>query len=177
MLPSRSPSVAVSLRGSAHPGSDPLRTVVRVSGEHDPATRTHLSRTIARAAHLDEADMVVDLSGITFMDASTLGAIVNAHNRLRAGSRSLSVRAPSPLARRLLDICGLAFLIDEHPAPAQPSAATALDSWIAVPASNPASDPAQPLVTEQAPSQKSARATTQRAVDLAASVQHRRVPS
>lgn len=177
MLPRRPASVAVSHRGSTHPGSDPFRTVVRVCGDHDPATRTHLSRTIARAARLDDADMVVDLSDTTFMDASTIGAIVNAHNRLLAGSRSLSVRAPSPLARRLFGICGLAFLIDEDPAPAQPSAAMALDSWVAVPASEPASDPAQPLVTEQAPSQKAARATAQRPVELTSSVQHRRGPS
>lgn len=145
MLPRRPPTVAVSRRGSAHPSSDPLRTVVRVSGEHDPATRTHLSHTIARAARLDDADVVVDLSDITFMDASTIGAIVEAHNQLRARRRSLTVRAPSPLARRLLDICRLAFLIDEPPR------AVALDSWVAVPASDRAPPTTPALVNEPAP--------------------------
>ncbi len=173
MLPRRSPSVAVSLRGSAHPGSDPLRTVVWISGEHDITTRAHLSSIIARASRLDDVDILVDLSDVTFMDASTIGAIVDAHNRLRARSHLLSVRAPSARARRLLDVCELGFLIDEAPAPVAP----ALDTWVAVPASERASDPARPSVTEQAPSQETVEAATERAGESAGSVQRPRAPS
>lgn len=174
MLPRRSPSVAVSRRGSAHPGSGPLRTVVRVSGEHDSTTRAHLSLTIAQAALLDDVGIIVDLSDVTFMDASTIGAIVDAHNRLRARSRLLSVSAPSTRARRLLDVCELGFLIDEDSAPVQPPVAAALDSWVAVPASEPASDPARPPVTEQAPSREPVRAA---AGEPAVSAPQPRAPS
>jgi anti-anti-sigma factor len=90
--------------------------VVWVQGEHDVATAANVSGSIAQAARLDDFDLVVDLSGITFMDASTIGAIVANHNRLLGRSHSLSVRAPSPLARRLLTTCDLAFLIDDFPA-------------------------------------------------------------
>ena len=106
-------SVSVSRRGLGPLGGDPSRTVVWVSGEHDIATREQLNVTLAQAAGLDDADVVVDLSGVTFMDASTIGALVVARNRLRSRARSLSVRAPSPRARRLLDLCGLAPLIDD----------------------------------------------------------------
>lgn len=176
MVPNEWPSASVCRRGSAGPGSDPLRIVVWVRGEHDIATRVHLSGTLAQAARLDDADIIVDLSGVTFMDASTIGALVDVHNRLRARSRSLSVRAPSPLSQRLLDVCGLAFLIDEHRAPAQPPVTTALESWVAVPASDRASNSTQPPVTQQAPSREPARATSQRRVP-AGSVQQRRTPS
>jgi len=145
MVPHEPPSVSVCPRGSADPGSDPLRNVVWVVGEHDIATVTNLSVSIAQAAGLDDSDVVVDLSGVTFMDASTIGALVASHNRLRVRSHSLSVRAPSPLARRLLNMCELAFLIDEYPAPAALlPVAEAIDSWVAVPASDRASNATVP---------------------------------
>jgi anti-anti-sigma factor len=97
--------------------------VVWVGGEHDSATAMNVSSRIAQAARLDDSDLVVDLSSITFMDASTIGAIVASHNRLLGRSHSLSVRAPSPLARRLLTMCELAFLIDDLPATGRTHAA------------------------------------------------------
>lgn len=173
-----SPSVSVCCRGSAHPGNDPLRTVVWVRGHHDVATREHLSLTVAQAACLDDADVVVDLSGVTFMDASTIGTIVGAHNRLRARSRSLCIRAPSVFARRLLDVCELTFLIDdEPPAVAQPPSAAALNSWVTVPATDRTSDSTQPPVTGQEPSHQPAHPTAQQPVELAVSAQQRLAPS
>lgn len=135
MPPNESRSVSVSPRGHTRLDGDPVRTVVWVRGDHDIATREHLSATIEQVARVDDADIVVDLSGVTFMDASTIGALVGARNCLRASSRSLSVRAPSARARRLLDLCGLARLVDEHPAPGQPPVA-ALGSSVDVPAAS-----------------------------------------
>lgn len=152
MHPHEPPAVAVS----AHPESDPVHTVVWVRGDHDIATRPHLSRTLAQAARLDDADIIVDLGGVTFMDASTIGAIVDAHNRLRARSRLLSVRAPSTRARRLLDVCGLAFLIDEQLVPAHRPTAAALNSWVAVPVSDRASEPARPPAASREPARPTA---------------------
>jgi len=168
--------VSVSLRGSEHPGSDPLRTVVWLSGDHDITTRDHLAATIARAARLDGVDMVIDLSGVTFMDASTIGVIVDAHNRLRARSHSLSVRSPPRVPRRLLDVCDLAFLIDEQPAPPQPRVAPALDSWVAVPATGRASEPA-PGVTEEGLSRETTRTAEPRRGEPAESAPQSRTPS
>jgi anti-sigma B factor antagonist len=176
MRPYESPSVSVARRGPRCLGSDPLRTVVWVRGEHDMATRAHLFVTIAQAARLADADIVVDLSGVTFMDASTVDAFVLARNRLRARSRSLSVRAPSPPARRLLELCGLARLIDEHPAPAQPLVATALGSWVDVPARDSGTDSAQLPVDRETPSRELARVTARRRVEPAGSVQQKRAP-
>jgi anti-anti-sigma factor len=176
MVPNVSPSVSVSRRGSAHPGGHALRTVVWVRGEQDIATRVHLSVTIAQAARFDDADIVVDLSGVTFMDASTIGALVVARNRLSARSRSLCVRAPSPRARRVIDLCGLEGMIDEHPAPAQPPVATALGSWVDVPARD--RDPlSTPPDEQQAPSQQPAHAMARRRDEPAGLVQQHRASS
>lgn len=163
------PSVSVSRGGSAQPDGDVEPTVIWVRGEHDVASRVHLQASIAHAARIDAADLVVDLSGVTYMGASTIGALVTARNRLRARSRSLSIRAPSPMARRLLDVCELGFLIDDDPIPAQPAGAPALGSWVAVPAA--------PSPDVQSPSQQPARAAARRHVEPARSAQHARAPS
>lgn len=166
------PSASVCPRGSADPGSDPRRTVVSFCGAHDVATRAHLADTMAQAARLDGDDVVVDLSAVTFMDASTIGVIVEAHNRLRAHSRSLTVRAPARRARRLLDVCELAFLIEEPPG--APHEGTALGSWVAVPASDPAADPAPP---SSRPSGAPVRASVEGGPEPAGSVPQRRAPT
>ena len=177
MPANESPSVSVSRCGHARLASDPLRTVVWVRGEHDIATRVHLSDTIARAARLDDTDVVVDLSGVTFMDASTIGALVAANNCLRAASHSLSVRAPSLRAWRLLDLCGLARLIDDDPASVPPSAAAALGSWVDVPVRDRGPVSAQPPIVREAPSSEPARTLARRRVEPAESVQHPRAAS
>src|SRR5688500_18448452 len=82
MARSESPSTSVTRRGTAE--GDPDHTVVWVRGNHDISTKVSLAVTIARAAQLDDGDLLVDLSGVTFMDASTVGAIVGSANRLRS---------------------------------------------------------------------------------------------
>jgi anti-anti-sigma factor len=54
-------------------------------------------------------DLIVDLSGVRFMDASTIGVIVSACALIRERSGSLTIQSPSPFARRLLDVCHVPF--------------------------------------------------------------------
>jgi len=108
VLPTSAPSAAISRQTDARTDVDGVRTVVWLHGEHDLASVGALSGTLAEAVELDDANVVVDLSGVEFMDASTLGVLVSARLALRARSRSLSLRAPSTPAERVLVICGLA---------------------------------------------------------------------
>ena len=80
----------------AFPARDADRTVVWLRGEHDICTVPALSQILARAIALDDGDLVVDLSGVQFMDASTVGVILRARDFLRLQSRSLALRSPSP---------------------------------------------------------------------------------
>ena len=114
MAHAESASITVSRRGSRPEGSDAGYTVDWVGGEQDVATKVSLMNAIACAAQREPADLLVDLSNVTFMDASIIGAIVGSRARLRARSQSLELRAPSPRARRVIDLCGLAHLV--HPA-------------------------------------------------------------
>ena len=95
-------------------GRDADNTVVWLRGEHDSATVDTLSEAMARAITLDDADLVVDLRGVEFMSAATLGVIARTRGLLRLQSRSLVLRSPSKCARQLLDLCGFAGLVDPH---------------------------------------------------------------
>lgn len=131
MVRSASPSVFVSRRSST--GGDAERAVLWVGGDHDIATKVSVTVGIARAAQRGDMPVLIDLSAVTFMDASTVGAIVGSRNQLRSRGQSLEVRSPSPLALRVLELCGLADLIRPEPVHAT-GAAAALASWVDVPA-------------------------------------------
>jgi len=139
MAPIESVSVTASRRGLlAFARRDAARTVVRLRGEHDASTVAALSETMARAIALDDADLVVDLSEVQFMGAATVGVIVRAGELLGLRSRSLALRSPSRCARRILDLCGHAYLLCPRLVDATPAARTAgaLGTLVAVPATD-----------------------------------------
>ena len=90
------------------------RTTVCMTGEHDAATAVALAARLQKATVGCDADVEVDLSRVTFMDASIIRVLVNSNDELASRSRALSVRDPSACALRLLQICGLAGMIDSN---------------------------------------------------------------
>lgn len=108
--------------------------VVWLGGEHDMSTAAALSETLDQGIALGR-DVVVDLSGVEFMAATTVGVIVRARESLRLRSRSLVLRSPSRCARRVLELCGVADLIDPTGADVsrETGPADALCSWVAAP--------------------------------------------
>lgn len=141
MAPSLTPLISVSRRGSARGDAD--YTVVWVRGEHDIATKASLVVALDRAARLDDAPLLVDLSAVTFMDASTIGALVASRTCLQSGGQTLEVRAPSPRALRVLEQCGLAHLVHREPRHST-GVAAALGTWVDVSPIAP-SGPAGPV--------------------------------
>ena len=67
------------------------------------------------AIAVGRAEVIVDLSGMEFMGASTLGVIARARELLWQGSASLTVRSPSAFLRRLISVCGLDDLLGPNP--------------------------------------------------------------
>jgi anti-anti-sigma factor len=130
----RSEFLPISISRPGQRDGDRDCTVVWIRGDQDIATKVPLVVAIARAAQRDDADVLVDLNEVTFMDASTIGAIVGSRNRLRARGQTLELRAPSVPALRLLELCGLAGLVHVtdtdavHPA----GAGAALGTWVDV---------------------------------------------
>jgi anti-anti-sigma factor len=91
---------------------DGERAVVWLDGEHDIATVAVLADTLANVTSADDANLIVDLSGVTFMSTATIDELIRARTLLLGLSRNLTLRSPSKCARRLLDVCGLAGLAE-----------------------------------------------------------------
>ena len=100
--------MALAALPHASPNFDAGSNVVWLRGEHDIFTLAGLWETMSRAIAFDDGDVVVDLSAVEFMGASTIGILVRARTILAKRSRSLTLRSPSPRALRVLGLCGLA---------------------------------------------------------------------
>ena len=150
MAPTESSSVARGGRRVTEPGQrDATPTDVWLRGEYDVASVPALAEVLASAIAADDADVVVHLDKVQFMDASTIGVLVRAAEFLGRRSRSLWLRSPSSMARRLLEICGLTDLLDPSSVDviSVAGAADSLSTWVAV----PASDRVDPTVDEPRP--------------------------
>lgn len=92
-------------------GTDQLRPVevgdasqvLRLSGRLDVAAAADLRLELASALQDGAGRLVVDLSGVTAVDATGLGLLVSAHRRAQRGGRTLVLReVPGPVRRLLL---------------------------------------------------------------------------
>jgi len=63
-----------------------------------------LRETLARAMNRDDADLVIDLNGVEFTNAATVGVIVLGGDDLRRRWRWLALRSPSLGARPVADL-------------------------------------------------------------------------
>jgi|HubBroStandDraft_1064217.scaffolds.fasta_scaffold429834_1 anti-anti-sigma factor len=110
MLVARSPFPTDSRSSPSRLGCGPDGTVVWLRGEQDISTDEALRQALAEATTPDSAALVLDLSEVEFMGASTLGVIVRARESLQLRSGSLVLRSPSASVRRVIDICDLSDL-------------------------------------------------------------------
>ena len=125
--------VTYEVEGLVHVDRAPAGVVVRLRGEHDLATRAAVSAAVGARVALGRGDLVIDLSGVTFMDASTVGVIVEARNALRHRDRDVVLRDPSSCARRLIELFGHTDVVERPCDPAPAHRLDALSSWVAVP--------------------------------------------
>ncbi|GAB4281297.1 MAG: anti-sigma factor antagonist BldG [Coriobacteriia bacterium] len=81
--------------------------VVKVAGEIDvytsPRLREHLVKTIDGGCF----HVVVDLSGVGFMDSSGLGALVSALRRIKEKDGTIRLASPREPVMKVLSITGL----------------------------------------------------------------------
>lgn len=91
-------------RLSIERAADGDTVVFELAGDLDPHTAPLLDAELEGAS---ATEIVLDLSGVTFIDSSGLRSIVSCHERLAAAGGSLILRRPSEFARRVLDIAGL----------------------------------------------------------------------
>ena len=75
--------------------------VVRAGGEIDASTVGALDGAITEAASRSP-HVVIDLTAVTFVDSSGLGALIVGRQNARERGGSMSLVAPPPAVRRLL---------------------------------------------------------------------------
>jgi anti-anti-sigma factor len=126
---------------------------VRLRGEHDCSTDDALCLELACAIALNDGPLVVDLSEVSFMSASTLGVIVRAREFLRGRSRSLTLRCPSAFARHVIEACGLGELVGPSAGGPGDLSAQALRSWVEVPPAERSDGRGRPPTPAPAPAQ------------------------
>ena len=95
------PGSALSVRG--HDGY----TIVTISGKMDIASVPVLREQILGLLRPHASRIVIDLSGVTFCDASGLAMLVGASRRAGELDGALRLAAPTPLVATLLRLTGL----------------------------------------------------------------------
>jgi anti-sigma B factor antagonist len=81
--------------------------VVSIGGEIDPGTAGELSDAALTAMQEIGPSLVLDLSGVTFMDSTGLKVLLAVHQRARLAGGRLVLAAPTRSVRRVVDITGL----------------------------------------------------------------------
>ena len=82
-------------------------SVVTVVGELDMATAPELATVLASVVENGLEKVVVDLSGLSFIDSSGIAVLVTAQHRLLEQQRHLALRAARPTALKVFEIAGL----------------------------------------------------------------------
>lgn len=90
-------------------------SVVSVRGEVDLHTAPKLQQAIERAAETSGAAVVVDMSGVGFMDSSALSALVRSKEALDEKAAPLRLVAPSRAVQRIFSVTGFGDLFDIFP--------------------------------------------------------------
>ena len=90
------------------------RTVVRLVGEADVTTQ-ELAEVLSAEAAKRPRLLLVDVSGLTFIDSAALHQIVQAHRKLRADGGRLELVGPSHAVARILQLSALDQVISVRP--------------------------------------------------------------
>jgi anti-anti-sigma factor len=107
------PGVDVSLPGTTIDAAcDKPCTIVALRGELDAAALNSLVESFDDAIDADRSDIVVDLAAVEFIGAAWIGTLVRGRARLEAQDRELTLRSVPLVLHRLLELCGLAYLIE-----------------------------------------------------------------
>lgn len=86
----------------------PEPTVIAPSGEVDFACIAAFRAALSDAARSEAHRLVVDLTDVSFIDSTGLGALIELHTNLRREKRELAVVAPAGTAAAvLLELAGI----------------------------------------------------------------------
>lgn len=90
-------------------------TIIWLAGEQDSGVVEALNAALVEALSspvTEPSEVIVDLRGVTFIDSSTAGALIDATLRQPGSWLTLTLRAPSACVRRMFVMCGRSDLLD-----------------------------------------------------------------
>lgn len=88
------------------------QTTIKLAGEIDAYTAPKLRETAFPYTEKQGADIVIDLSGVSYMDSTGLGVFVGLFKSLNANNGTLKLAGLSDRLKRLFDITGLADIMN-----------------------------------------------------------------
>lgn len=91
------------------------RTVVQVVGEIDVYTAPQLREQLDQEIDSGQYHLVVDLSGVTFMDSTGLGVLVGRLKQIRLGDGSMRLVCAHDRVLKVFVITGLDKVFEIYP--------------------------------------------------------------
>jgi anti-sigma B factor antagonist len=86
---------------------DGTAVTVSITGELDIATRPAFETYLGKILSAEPSLIIMDLSGLSFIDANGLGALVSLHSRARHRQISLLLTGVPARILRLIEVAGL----------------------------------------------------------------------
>jgi anti-sigma B factor antagonist len=102
--------------------SDDRSVVVTLSGEIDVAAAPTVRERLEQAAGRDRP-LVVDLTGVSFIDSTALGVLIGIHKLRVASGGELRLVISEPRVLKVFEITGLTDLFDIVPSLAEATSA------------------------------------------------------
>jgi anti-anti-sigma factor len=97
-------------------------TVVFVTGELDMATAPELTGVLGKIIEHGPQEVVLDFSGLSFIDSSGMAALVDSQQRLSEQKRRLSIHGAQRGTVRVFEIAGLVDFLHVQTDPGEDSA-------------------------------------------------------
>ena len=97
-----------------HRHQHPPWTVLTVTGELDVVGAPELRQVIVTAVSDGEVRLVLDLTGVDFVDSFGIGVVVGALKRVRQRDGDLALVCPEPRIRRVFELCDLDRVLPLH---------------------------------------------------------------
>jgi anti-anti-sigma factor len=84
---------------------------IALTGELDLSNAEAVERELARAEASDAQTILLDLSGLSFMDSTGVRLVVTAHGRSRADADRLTLRRGQAAVQRVMELSGVDALL------------------------------------------------------------------
>ena len=84
---------------------------IALTGELDLSSADAVEKELARAEASDAQTILLDLSGLSFMDSTGVRLVVTAHARSRADADRLTLRRGQAAVQRVMELSGVDALL------------------------------------------------------------------